>query len=144
MRKLLFFAALFFASVLVFFTNSCSKKNSSVTPTIASIAGTYTYTETAQKTSGPVYNPLDSLDACKKDDEIKFNTDSTYNYIDAGIVCSPPDSYTGTWTLPNSTTLLLGSGIYAIASFNNKTLVLTNTDNSTIPSITYTITLTKQ
>ncbi len=143
MRKLLFFVTLFFVFVLFFSTNSCSKKDSSVTPTIANIAGTYTYTETAQKTSGPVYNPLDSLDPCKQDDEIRFNTDSTYDYIDAGVVCNPPDSYTSTWILPNSSTLLLGSGIYTIASFNNKTLVLTNTDNSTVPAITYTITLTR-
>ncbi|HLK30344.1 MAG TPA: hypothetical protein VKT28_17310 [Puia sp.] len=142
MRRLLFFAALFFVSVLFLFTNSCSKKDSGVTPTIANISGTYTFTETAQKASGPVYDPRDS--ACQKDDEIKFNTDSTYNYIDAGTVCSPSNSFTDLWTLPNSSTILLGAQVFAIESFNNKILVLAYTNDNVTPAITYTITLTKQ
>jgi hypothetical protein len=130
-----------------FVINGCSKNKSSIiTPTETNLLGTYKLaSETAQQGSGAQINLSDSLAACEKDDVLKFNADSTYDYLDVGMVCNPAGNYSGTWYLPSSNTLLLDYfDLYTIKSFNNKTLVLISIDSSSSPAITYTLTLSKE
>jgi|SRR5271154_393641 len=140
-----------YASIILFAIgiaiNSCSKsKSSNVTPTNSNFVGTYKFSsETGKPGTGPQFNAFDSLAPCERDDEVRFNADSSYDYLDVGTVCSPTASYSGTWYLQNSKTLVLDlSSVYTIQSFNNKTLVLVFTDTYTSPATVYTLTLAKQ
>jgi hypothetical protein len=147
MKKQFYFASVLLFIAALFVINSCSKsKSSGVTPTKSNLTGTYKLgSETAKQGSGAVVNISDSLDACEKDDLLKFNSDSTYNYIDAGTACTPAGDYSGTWELTSSNALVLdGLNLYTIKSFDNKTLVLVFVDLTSSPSITYTLSLSKQ
>jgi hypothetical protein len=139
--KLLLFAAVLFA------INSCSKsKSSGVTPTMANLVGTYKLSsETSQQGTATQINILESLPACEKDDELRFNADSSYDYLDDGTVCTPTGAYSGTWDLPSSNILVLDDySLYSIKSFDNITLVMIFTDLGSSPIINYTLTLVKQ
>jgi hypothetical protein len=140
--KLLLFAA------ALFVINSCSKsKSSGVTPTITNLVGTYKLSsETSQQDGSTVQiNVLDSLPVCEKDDELRFNSNSTYDYLDAGTACAPTGAYSGTWDLPSSNILVLDDySLYSIKSFDTKTLVMIFTDLGSSPIISYTLTLVKQ
>ena len=147
MKKQFYLVTILLFVTASFVINSCSKNRSSdITPTINNLVGTYKLgSETSKQGSGAVVIISDSIDACEKDDLLKFNTDSTYNYLDVGIVCSPLGNYSGTWYLPGNNTLLLDYfNLYTIKSFNNKTLVLIAIDSSSSPAITYTLTLSKE
>jgi len=137
------------AFLLVFglIVSSCSKsKSSNVTPTTTNLLGSYKLTaETGKPENGAQYNLFDSLNACEKDDILQFSTDSVYNYVDAGIVCSPSGDHVGTWDLVSSNSLILdGFSTYTIKSFDNKTLVLTFIDLYSTPTTIFTLTLVKQ
>jgi hypothetical protein len=140
-KLLLLFAA-------AFIINSCSKsKSSGVTPTMTNLVGTYNLSsETSNQEGSTVQvNILDSLPLCEKDDELRFNSNSTYDYLDAGAACTPTGAYSGTWDLPSSNILVLDDySLYSIKSFDNKTLVMIFTDLGSSPIITYTLTLVKQ
>ena len=64
------------------------------------------------------------MSACKKDNVVRFNTDMTVNFIDAGTVCSSPTNSTGTWWLADGCLYLDGEPL-RIKNFNGKTLALT-------------------
>lgn len=148
MKKQFYLTSLLLFVAGSFIINSCSKsKSSGVTPTTANLVGTYKLTrETSNQDGSTVQiNILDSLPSCEKDDELRFNTNSTYDYLDGGAVCAPTGAYSGTWDLPSSNILVLDDySLYSIKSFNNKTLVMIFTDLGSYPIITYTLTLVKQ
>ncbi|HLY69928.1 MAG TPA: lipocalin family protein [Puia sp.] len=148
MNKLSYLTSLLLLVAGSVIINGCSKsKSSAVTPTRANLVGTYklsSETSIQDGSSSPV-NILDSLPACEKDDELRFNADATYDYLDNGTVCTPTGAYSGTWDLPSSNILVLdGYSLYAIKSFDNKTLVMIFTDLNSSPITTYTLTLVKQ
>jgi hypothetical protein len=144
----------FYLTILLFFVagsftfNSCSKsKSSGVTPTRTNLVGTFKLSsETSNQDGSTVQiNILDSLPSCETDDELRFNTNSTYDYLDDGTVCTPTGGYSGTWDLPSSNIIVLDDySLYSIKSFDNKTLVMIFTDLGSLPIITYTLTLVKQ
>jgi hypothetical protein len=126
---------------------ACSKSSNNTSTTMANLAGTYKLTGLVWVHAGISFNVYDSLDACEKDNEIQLNaTDSSANFIDAGIICVPPEDDNGTW-LVSKDSLYLQDQAAKIKSFDGKTLVLTGypVDNG-IPDITTvaTTTLTKQ
>ena len=42
-------------------------------------------------------------DPCERDNLYTFNANGTYSFTDAGIICVPPDTDSGPWTLAGNT-----------------------------------------
>ena len=104
---------------------SCDKDDDCET-TSAQVAGTYRLTSAKYKqtpTSGEV-DLLVLLDNCEKDDQQVLNANGTYQYVDAGTICSPNGSYSGNWSL-NGNTLIIDGETSTVTSFDCKTLVFT-------------------
>jgi len=115
----------FVALMLLGYLSSCSKNSSSNSAkTVANISGTYGLNALSYTYAGLTVNYYDSLPACEKDNLIKLNADLTANFIDAGIVCTPPLDSNGVWSLAGDSIYLGGNGAL-IKSFDGKTMVLT-------------------
>lgn len=131
------------AGVFITALVACSKSGNNDHPlTIESISGTYALKALVVTYGGINLNIYDSLDACEKDNLIKFNTDKTVNYIDAGTVCSPSEDDNDTWDIRNDS-IILSSSSAKINSFDGRYLSLTATDDS-YPGAVTTTTLEKQ
>lgn len=117
-----------FCVVLLF---SCKDKPVECTKSVANISGPYRVTAYGYKQTPTSpeedYYPIIFPDACDRDDIYTFRTNGTYEMKDAGLVCSPPDDETGTWTFAaNAMTI---DGLPAtIESFDCKTLIISTTD----------------
>jgi hypothetical protein len=128
---------------------SCSKddKDEPVTPTKENLTGSYKMTALSMSSSQgsiDLFNNDMFTPACMRDDIYKLNADLTYNVQDAGTQCSPATTDSGTWSLPSSTTINIDGDVYVIKSWNGKTLVAEQTDNSSGTTVTYSSTYVKQ
>ena len=121
--KKLFFPVFIIALVLV----SCKKdkKETCVTST-ASITGNYKISTARykQSSSSSEIDYFALLDACEKDDVFAFAANGIFNYQDAGVVCSPNGSYSGTWSLSGTTALNLDGDPATIQSFDCSNMVV--------------------
>ena len=110
---------------------ACNKKDSSkeidTSLTIENLSGTYGLNALTWKSGSVTVNVYDQLDDCEKDNLIKLNSDKTINYIDAGIVCSPPENGDATWDLKGDSLFISGGVSSKIQSFDGKILILTGT-----------------
>ncbi len=111
----------------VLFTSCDKDEPANITPTTTNLVGTYQFNKIAAVSGTTETDVTSQLMACNRDDQSKLNANMSYNYIDAGTVCSPSDSYSGTWALTNSTTFDLDGDIYTIRRFNGKSLEVTQT-----------------
>jgi hypothetical protein len=145
MKKTLLFAIICGAAIMTIVLAGCSKKGGgSVAATVKSVAGTYKLTASTVTSSGVTVDYMSQIPACEKDDILQLNADSTFAYTDAGTVCTPSGSYSGTWTISGNYFIQNGTDSATIKSFNGSALVLAVTDNSSGTAITNTTTLTKQ
>jgi hypothetical protein len=139
MKKLAFILAI---GTLTFV--SCKKDKEDCETTAASIAAAYRTVSIKYKAS-PSSSENDyfaTLPACEKDDVLTLNANGTYSYTDAGTVCNPPGSYTGTWSVSGNTITVDGDN-GTIQSFDCNTLVL-YIENSFVTGDRLTTTLVKQ
>lgn len=142
MRKVLFAF-----SALVVLATSCKKDKDDdgpVTPTKENLVGSYKVTK-VQAGSGTQFMDITSQDwaeACEKDDLHKLNADNTYQWVDAGVKCDPSEDYTDTWSLTNSTTLVIDGETLTIRSFDGKNLEVSYLEPFT--TLTYITTYQKQ
>lgn len=114
---------------------ACKKdKDESVALTKENLAGTYKLT--ASTINGA--DVMAQMDDCEKDDLFKFNTDGTYENVDAGAQCGTDDG--GTWTLPGNNTISFDGDARTVEKFDGKTLIM----YYTVSNITYKDTYTKQ
>ena len=124
MKKLLAIALCAFILV------SC-KKDKKCNADAAGISGNHRVTAVTYRTSptSPETSFYDFFfpDACDRDNIIVLNANGTYELIDAGTVCSPSSSETGTWTVVGSTINIDGE-IATIASFDCDNLVMVQND----------------
>jgi len=74
---------------------------------------------------------------CKKDDELHFNSDLIFNYVDAGLVCQSPGDWSGVWSLPSPTTLDIDGATSTIIKFNVTNLNLSDEYDADNTLITY-------
>lgn len=148
MKKLLFLPSMLFAiSALV--CVSCKKdkdKAASCSTDVPSISGSYkfaayTYKQTPSSPEED-YLPVIFPDACERDDVLALNANGNYTVTDAGTVCTPAGSDSGTWSLAGNT-LGIDGDLSTIQSFDCKTLVLVNQD-VVVPGDQLKITLAKQ
>ena len=124
---------------------ACSKDSSSDhSLTVANISGTYALKAIILSYGGINFNAYDSLDACEKDNLVKFNTDKTVNFVDAGTVCSPSEDDNDTWDVRNDSIILGSSPSGKINSFDGTTLVVTASADDQYPGAVSTTTLQKQ
>ncbi len=111
----------------------------------AGLAGNYVLTSLKYKATAtaPEQDYLIWMDPCEKDDIISLNTNGTYNYKDVGMVCSPDESESGTWSVNGNT--IISDGIVAgtIEKFDCKSLVVYTTELN-MPGDRLTITITKK
>lgn len=136
-------------SILTIVFLGCSKSddnpiNPACTITKENIAGSYKITAISYKAPG-LPSPVDGmllLDDCEKDDIYVLNVNGTLNYNDAGVSCSPPGSYSGTWSL-NGNEITIDGQAFTIASFDCQKLVGKGTNLQT-PGDEGTVTFTKQ
>jgi hypothetical protein len=113
---------------------SCKKEDSCKTD-INTVAGSYKITAVTYKASpsaaeSDFYNNFYSQ-PCERDDIITFQTNGTYKYDDAGVKCSPPNDYTGTWAMSGTTMFTIDGDDIDIAGFDCKKLILKVHDNLT-------------
>src|SRR5258708_3232487 len=125
---------------------SCSKKDNNVPEckiNMASLSGSYKLTAVQYKSS-PTAAPLDYLalmDACEKDDILILKSDGTYDYNDAGTVCTPSGTSHGSWQVTGNTLTSDGTLNGTVASFDCKTMVY-YVENS--PGNRFTFTMERQ
>jgi Lipocalin-like domain len=119
------------ALVLIFSCKKDKDKDSGCSKNVTSISGTYkitAYTYKATLSSSEVdYYSILFPDACDRDNLLKFDTNGSYQLIDAGIVCSPSGNDNGTWSISGNSMVVDGDETI-IESFDCKTLVLSSTD----------------
>jgi hypothetical protein len=131
--------------LLVFTFLGCQKDpDAKNDPSIENLSGTYGLKALVWNSGGMTINVYDQLPACEKDNLIKLNVDKTANFMDAGVVCSPPQNENGTWYIAHDSLYYSNSTAGAkITSFDGKTLVLTgHPDNE--PTVIATSTLEKK
>lgn len=125
---------------------SCSKDDNDEPNkeiTVANISGTYKLTALVWKLpSGESVNVYDELEHCNHDDLIQLNADMTGLFIDAGIVCDPPNDQEGDWEL-NGDQITFGGVTSTIKQFDGKTLVITGQPLNE-PGVQATTTLRRQ
>jgi Lipocalin-like domain len=121
--------------------SSCKKSKDQVCDlSEASIAGTYKIT--AVSVNGVPLSASDLANflgnACEADDTYTLNTDKTFTYNDAGIVCSPSGSYKGAnWSLTGNTIFFDGES-ENVDSYDCTSMTLSEPFQGGKISITYT------
>ncbi|RAK35887.1 UNVERIFIED_ORG: lipocalin-like protein [Chitinophaga ginsengisegetis] len=127
---------------------SCQKEESNApgcSISMTGLSGTYKLTALkyqASAAAAPV-DYLASMDACEKDDIITLKSDGTYEYNDAGTVCTPAESKHGAWQVKGNTLTSDGTLNGTVASYDCKTLVY-YTENSIVAGDKLTFTMVKQ
>jgi hypothetical protein len=121
-----------FLSLALLATVSCKKTDSSSDVTMANVAGSYKLTAmTVKLGANPEADYMSSMDPCEKDNIMALNANGNYTVTDAGTVCTPSGSSTGTWSLPTTTSIVTKETGFTegdtatIKSFNGSQLVLT-------------------
>ncbi|MBN9382232.1 MAG: lipocalin family protein [Chitinophagaceae bacterium] len=139
-------ALMVMVSSSVLFACKKEKDNTSGCPiTVDNLSGAYKLTALQYKASANA-DPADYLaymDDCEKDDTMILKNDGTYKKDDAGTVCDPEETASGTWQLHGNTLTSDGTLNGTIASFDCKKLVY-YIDNALKPGDRLTYTLEKQ
>jgi hypothetical protein len=142
MKKLLY--PMIVAAPLALVIVSCHKSNTNESITFLNIVGNYKVTSDIYSNGQQSINFFDSVDVCQKDDIFEFQKDSTFDYVDAGMVCVPNGSFSSTWSLTGTSLTISGNQSATVKSLTSKTLVLTTVDTTASPAITETLTLARQ
>ena len=132
---------------IVSLATSCKKeKEEAKAVTKENVAGTYKIASVKMQLNGGAEQDITSTyyDACELDDQQTLKTDMTYLNVDAGTQCMPAGDITGTWDLPNSTTIVLDGFSFTIKSFTGTQLVVGDSETSGGVTTAYSITLNKQ
>jgi len=112
--------------------SSCKKGEPSqnCSPSITTLSGTYKIVSLKYKAaaSAQEIDYLSFLDDCEKDDQVKLNSNKTYNNIDAGVSCNPSTNNEGTWNLVGNKIESDGQIQGEIQSFDCSTLVVFSKD----------------
>jgi hypothetical protein len=137
-------AALMMSSVLF----SCKKedvKEETCSISMQGLSGSYGLRTFKYKMSAtaPEQDFLFTLDECEKDDIVKLHANGTSESTDMGIICSPNNSDSGTWSLSGNTIIADGLINGTIGSYDCKTLVI-YLDNIFVPGDRYIITFEKK
>ena len=114
MKKIAFFVL---AAAFVF--SGCGKDDAKTTTcdlNPGNFAGSYKIT--SELANGVEMHNTTYYDPCELDDLLIFNTNGTYNYSDAGTVCSPSGDDSGVWSLVGTNLIVDSTGIGAVSDFS--------------------------
>lgn len=134
---------LFCLSALAVLATSCKKddEQKTVTPTKENLSGNYKIGKLEMTVNGQTTDMTAQFyEPCQMDNITQLNADNSFVTVDAGVKCDPPGDYTSTWSLTNSTTIVLDGETMNIRSFDGKTLKIGAEESGT----SYTFTLNKQ
>lgn len=125
---------------------SCQKEpnDNTCTTNMTTIAGSYKLTSMKYKANSTAAESdiTNTVDACQADDVVTYNANGTYNYQDAGTVCSPAGTHSAGWSLSGNM-LTVNGDVVKIENFDCKNLALSQTDFY-IPGDKIIVTYTKQ
>jgi hypothetical protein len=118
---------IFFLAAAALFS-SCQKEDNSnpCTVSINSLSGTYRIVSLKYKPNptAPEQDFMIFFDPCEKDDQVRLNSNKTYDYFDTGVSCNPAGSDRGTWDLIGNKIESDGLIQGEIQRFDCKTLVV--------------------
>jgi hypothetical protein len=140
MKKIIIAMSAF--ALLAFMFISCKKSKEAaptVTPTVTTISGSYAISKVTLKNNATGQEQVQSYPDCKKDDQENFNSDLTFNYVDAGVVCQTPGDWSGAWGLTNSSTIEIDGSPFTIVLFDGTNLNLSTDFDADNKVITYLI-----
>jgi hypothetical protein len=112
-------------------SSSCKKdKSENCTVSVGNLSQTYklaAFTYKAHATASE-QDYLAMIDACERDDNIRLNSNGTYDNIDVGVTCTPSTNDQGTWSLNGN--IITSDGLVSgnIESFDCNRLVMVITD----------------
>ena len=139
MKKIIAGLSLFLFLVLA--VVSCKKdhpqEQTDPTPTVQNISGSYTIAKITVKNIASGLEEQQAYPDCKKDDELHFNSNMIFNYVDAGTACTSPGDWNGVWALPTSSILEIDGSPSAIIKFNGTNLNLSTYYDDENSLITY-------
>jgi len=127
---------------------SCKKEKSDppgCSINVENLSGSYKLTALQYKATATAA-PVDYLafrDACEADDIIILRNNGTYEYNDAGTVCTPGGNEHGSWELKGNTLTSDGTLNGTIADYDCKTLTY-YVENSIVAGDRLTFTMEKQ
>lgn len=126
--------------------SSCKKeKPEPVDLTIQTLSGSYKLGAWTYKLNNqPEEDMMVLMDACEKDNIVTLKTDKTYNSVDAGVQCAPPENYDGDWDLPSKTKIILDGDEWTIESFDGKVFKISQTTTLSGDTEVERMTLNKQ
>jgi hypothetical protein len=133
----------FFFLLFVYITLPYCKKNNQDNPfkvSLESISGNY---RLIAATAGgiDVFSNQDTMlnyfKSCMKDDIYRFNAGNVLQVEDAGQVCIPTTSDTGSWSLLNPTKLAIDGEEAIIKFFDGQKLLLTREINDQMTEFTF-------
>jgi len=136
-KTILALATLAFLALVIV---SCKKSDAvpkDPTPTVSNLSGSYTIAKITLKNNISGQETEQIYPDCKKDDQLNFNPDMSFNYVDAGLVCQSPGDWSGVWSLPSSTTLDIDGASSTIIKFNGTNLNLSDEYDADNTLITY-------
>lgn len=140
MKKILFCAA---AAALAFSSCKKSSGNEALAITKENLIGTYKMTAMTISINGIKQDGMSSFDPCEKDDLYVLKAGDAFDYTDAGTVCSPDGSYSGSWSLSSNVITVDGQAA-TITTLTSTKLETTQTVNVQGVNWVTTTTLTRQ
>ncbi len=129
------------AIVLLLISTACKKNKNDGDPapatTVATLTGSYKISKATVFNGSTEIDATSFYPACMRDDVHKLNANLSYELVDAGVQCNPPGNDTGTWSLTNSTTIVIDGVTGTIRKFDGTNLEVTGTVNGTSGVIYY-------
>jgi hypothetical protein len=133
--------------MLLVLASSC-KKDQDEMPAVTkeNLAGTYTPGTVMLKLGAAPEADVtnDYVEPCMKDDMMSLNVDLTYAYSDAGTKCSAAGDESGTWALPNASSITIDGETFTIVKYDGKVLQVSQTDTYMGQAATLTLTWNKK
>lgn len=141
MKKIIL-AAFLFSTIMV----GCKKdKDQNCDLSNERLVGTYKLTAINYKAAGSTTSTnvfLLFTEACERDDLYVFNSNNTFEYVDAGSVCSPAGHFNSSWSLSGNTLIFDGES-FTVATFDCTTMSVKISD-PTSPGDEYTFSYARQ
>lgn len=112
-------------------SSSCEKDRSEdCSINVSNLSKTYKLAALKYKltTTSPEQDFLPMIDDCEKDDNIRLNSNGTYDNIDVGVTCTPSSDDQGTWSLNGNIITSDGMVNGNIESFDCNRLVMVISD----------------
>ena len=121
-----------FALVAVLSGTSCKKDKNECKLNSEDIMDTYSVTHVYEKAnaSATEVDVFPTWDQCERDDTYDFSGGGVYIVTDVGNLCSPNNSFTGTWALSGNNITVNGV-TYAISNYSCSGMTLTTTNATT-------------